>query len=88
MATVTSTVQAQSYPTRPLRLVVPFPPGGGADFLSRVFDPKLTENWGQSVIVDNRGGGSGVIGAEIVARAAPDGYTLLFGDVGALSINP
>ncbi len=88
VTTATSGVQAQSYPTRPLRLIVPFPPGGGADFLSRVLGPKLTESWGQSVIVDNRGGGSGVIGVEIAARAAPDGYTLLFGDVGTLSINP
>lgn len=80
--------QTQAYPARPLRVIVPFPPGGGADFLARVISPKLTERWGQSVIVDNRGGGSGVIGVELAARAAADGHTLLFGDVGTLSINP
>lgn len=67
---------------------MPFPPGGGADFLARVIGPRITESWGQPVIVDNRGGGSGIIGVEIAARAAADGYTLLFGDVGTLSINP
>jgi tripartite-type tricarboxylate transporter receptor subunit TctC len=76
-ATGVSAAHAQEYPARPLRLIVPYPPGGGADFLSRVLGPKVTEHWGQSVIVDNRGGGSGVIGVEIAARAAPDGYTLL-----------
>ncbi len=80
--------QAQDYPSRPLRLIVPFPPGGGADFLARVIGPRITERWGQSIIVDNRGGGSGIIGVELAARAAPDGHTLLFGDVGTLSINP
>jgi tripartite-type tricarboxylate transporter receptor subunit TctC len=80
--------QAPQYPARPLRLIVPFPPGGGADFLARVISPRLTESWGQSVIVDNRGGGSGVIAVEIAARAPADGHTLLFGDVGTLSINP
>ncbi len=63
------------------------PPGGGADFLSRVIGPKITESWGQSVIVDNRGGGSGIIAMEIAARAAPDGYTILIADVGTLSVN-
>jgi tripartite-type tricarboxylate transporter receptor subunit TctC len=86
--TEASAAYAQDYPTRPLRLIIPFPPGGGADFLSRVLGPRITEHWGQSVIVDNRGGGSGIIGVELAARAAPDGYTLLFGDVGTLSINP
>lgn len=84
----TGVVPAQDYPTRPLRLIVPFPPGGGADFLARVIGPRVTESWGQPVIVDNRGGGSGIIGVEIAARAAADGHTLLFGDVGTLSINP
>jgi tripartite-type tricarboxylate transporter receptor subunit TctC len=85
---IAGVVHAQNYPTRPLRVIVPFPPGGGADFLARVIGPRITESWGQSVIVDNRGGGSGIIGVEIAARAAPDGHTLLFGDVGTLSINP
>lgn len=78
----------QQYPTRPLRLILPFPPGGGADFLSRVIGPKITESWGQSVIVDNRGGGSGIIAMEMAARAAPDGHTILIADVGTLSVNP
>ncbi|MBI3919678.1 MAG: tripartite tricarboxylate transporter substrate binding protein [Betaproteobacteria bacterium] len=80
--------QAQPYPARPLRFVLPFPPGGGSDFLSRIIGPKITENWGQPVIVDNRPGGSGVIAMEIGARASPDGYTILLADVGALGINP
>lgn len=78
----------QQYPTRPLRIIVPFPPGGGIDYLARLLGQKITESWGQSVIVDNRVGGSGIIGMEIAARAAPDGYTILFADVGAISINP
>ena len=80
--------QAQQYPARPLRFVLPFPPGGGSDFLSRIIGPKITGNWGQPVIVDNRPGGSGVIAMEIAARASPDGYTILLADVGALGINP
>jgi tripartite-type tricarboxylate transporter receptor subunit TctC len=69
--------QAQSWPTRPVRLVVPFPPGGPADAIGRILSERLTERWGQAVLVDNRGGAGGNIGAEIVARATPDGHTLL-----------
>ena len=79
---------AQEYPQRPLRLIAPFPPGGGVDFLARIIGQKLSESWGQQVVIDNRSGGSGVIGMEIAARAAPDGYTLLMSEVGTLSINP
>src|SRR6187399_2620660 len=68
---------AQNYPSRPVRLVVPFPAGGPADALGRALADKLNKMWGQPVIVENRGGAGGNLGAEVVARAAPDGYTLL-----------
>ena len=82
------TALAQDYPNRPLRLIAPFPPGGGVDFLARIFGQQMTESWGQQVVIDNRSGGSGIIGMEIAARAAPDGYTILMSEIGTLSINP
>ena len=69
---------AQGYPTRPVRIVVAFPAGGGNDIIARFFSARLTPRLGQQGVIDNRGGASGIIGTEIVARAAPDGYTLLF----------
>jgi tripartite-type tricarboxylate transporter receptor subunit TctC len=83
-----SAASAQDYPTRPIRLVVPFPPGGGNDILARTVGNRLTEVIGQQIVVDNRGGAGGVIGATIAATALPDGYTLLLGSVGNLAHNP
>ena len=76
------------YPGKPIRVVVPFAAGGTSDILARAIGPKLTEAWGQPVVVENRTGANGNVGAEFVAKSAPDGYTMLLSDVGALAINP
>ena len=81
-------VCAQTYPSKPIRLIVPFSPGGGVDFTARVVGQKLGEAYGQPVVADNRAGAAGVIGTELVAKAAPDGYTLLLGSAGPLAILP
>ncbi|MBM3341888.1 MAG: tripartite tricarboxylate transporter substrate binding protein [Betaproteobacteria bacterium] len=83
-----SPAQAQSYPNRPLRLIVPFPPGGGNDILARAVGQRLAESINQQVIVDNRGGAGGMVGGQIAATAAPDGYTLFLGSLGSLAHNP
>jgi tripartite-type tricarboxylate transporter receptor subunit TctC len=78
----------QAYPTKPIRLIVPFPAGGGADIFARLIGRKLGDNMGQQFVADNRAGASGIIGCEVVARSAPDGYTLLMGTTGTHTTNP
>ena len=78
----------QAYPTRTVTVIVPFPPGGGTDIGARLVAQKLSLKWGQSVVVENRGGAAGLLGADAVAKAKPDGYTLLVGNVGTQSVNP
>src|ERR1700760_3562179 len=80
--------QAQSYPTRTIRLVAPYAPGGIADIAARLVGQKLTEAWGQQVITENRPGANGFLGVTAVSRAEPDGYTLLVATTGDLTINP
>lgn len=79
---------ADVYPVKPVRFVITFPPGGPSDTILRVVGQRLTEAWGQPMIVDNRGGAGGIVGTEIVARAAPDGYSFLVGTAGGMTINP
>jgi tripartite-type tricarboxylate transporter receptor subunit TctC len=80
--------QADRYPSRPLRMIIPFAPGGASDFIGRILQPKLAEVLGQQVVADNRPGASGNIGVETAARASPDGYTFLLGNVSSMGINP
>jgi tripartite-type tricarboxylate transporter receptor subunit TctC len=88
LAAASSGAVAADYPTRPIRLVVGFAPGGGTDTTARAMAPRLSELFGQQVIVDNRPGAAGNIATEIVAKANPDGYTVLMGTIAALAINP
>lgn len=87
-AALPGAVAAQTFPTKPIRIIVPFPAGGTSDILTRLIGAKLTESWGQQVLPDNRPGANGNIGADFVARAAPDGHTLVLMDVGNLAISP
>jgi tripartite-type tricarboxylate transporter receptor subunit TctC len=88
MLIVALPVLAQSYPSKPIRLVLPYPPGGGTDVIARPLAQKLTEQLGQQVIVDNRGGAGGNIGMEFVAKSPADGYTLLFALTAQYAVNP
>ena len=87
-ALVSLNANAQTYPSRPVRLVIPFGTGGSADISGRLTAQKLSEALGQTFVVDNRGGAGGILGTEVVARAAPDGYTLLLGSFGTHTANP
>ncbi len=88
LAAVTPGIHAQSYPNKPIRLVMPYPPGGGSDTIARPLAQRLAAGLGQQVIVDNRGGASGNIGMEAAARAAPDGYTIVMALNAQLAVNP
>jgi tripartite-type tricarboxylate transporter receptor subunit TctC len=79
---------AEKYPTKPIRLIAPYPPGGGNDTMARAIGARLTEAFGQQVVVDNRAGANGIVACEIVATSPPDGYTLLMANVGTNAINP
>ena len=79
---------AQNYPSKTVRIIVPYPPGGTSDILSRLLSPKLNEVFGQPIVVDNRPGANGNVGADMVAKSAPDGHTMLLADLGALAISP
>src|SRR6188768_784165 len=87
VAIVVTAAHAQNYPVKSIRYIVPFPPGGTTDILGRLIGQKLSEAWSQTVIIDNRSGAGGSVGAEIAAKAPPDGYTLLGGTISSHSIN-
>lgn len=87
-ATVPLTAHGQSYPSRPIRIIIPFPPGNTLDIMTRLIGPKLTERLGQNVIVDNRAGASGMLGLELAMNAPRDGYTLVGGQGGNLVVAP
>ena len=87
-ALVASTAHAQAYPTKSIRMIVGFPPGGGTDVVARVISQKLGEWYGHAVVVENRAGAAGAIGADVVAKSAPDGYTLIMGHANSHAISP
>src|SRR5712692_10003135 len=87
MIGVASQGLAQDYPTKPIRFIVPYPPGGGTDVIARIVQPKLSENLGQPIIIENRGGAGGAVGTDAAAKSAPGGYTFLF-TLSSHTINP
>lgn len=87
-ATIAAQAQVAAYPNKQIRLIVPFPAGGPNDFLARALGQRLTERWGQQVVIDNRPGANGNIGVELTAKAPPDGYTLIIPTQGILTVNP
>jgi tripartite-type tricarboxylate transporter receptor subunit TctC len=88
MCAAAAAVPAQSYPAKPIRFVVGFPPGGGNDIIARMVGAKMQESWGQPVVIDNKPGANSIIATEFVAKSAPDGYTLLVNATGGMSVNP
>jgi tripartite-type tricarboxylate transporter receptor subunit TctC len=88
MCVLASPIHAQPYPSKPIRMIVPFSPGGTSDTLARILGQKMTEAWSQQVLVDTRPGASGIIGTEIAARAVPDGHTIMHGNMSQFAINP
>ena len=86
-ATIPS-ASAQNYPAKPIRIIVPFAPGGPADLLARTLGQKMQESWGQVVLADNKPGAGGILGMDLLAKAAPDGYTLVLAPTGNLTVNP
>jgi tripartite-type tricarboxylate transporter receptor subunit TctC len=80
--------KGEGYPERPVRLIVPFPPGGGTDLVSRTILPAWTSLMGQQIVIDNRGGAQGLLGTGLGAKAAPDGYTLTIAEIGAVAVMP
>src|SRR5258708_15155077 len=83
-----SAEDAGNYPTRPVMMIVPFAPGGASDFVARIIQPGVSQILGQQIVVDNRPSAAGIVGTEVAARAAPDGYTAFLGNIGTISINP
>ncbi|HEX2827773.1 MAG TPA: tripartite tricarboxylate transporter substrate binding protein [Burkholderiales bacterium] len=80
--------ESANFPERPIRVVVPFPPGGGTDLVTRTIQPGLSQRLGQQIVIDNRGGAQGIVGTQIAANAAPDGYTLVIAEIGATAVGP
>lgn len=87
LAFVSAASFAQTYPAKAVRLIVPFPPGGSTDLVARVVGQKMADSWGKQVVIDNRPGANGMIGSDIVAKANPDGYSIVLGTIGPMAIN-